>query len=75
MATMVNSLEMDRWYGRGTTLYLQLFILIELVTYTAPSWRNNLGSDFPVVKWGGIQTVLEECQSDVLLLLDCCYSG
>lgn len=46
-----------------------------LVTYTDFSWRNNLRSDCSVVKWGGIQTVLEECQSDVLLLLDCCYSG
>jgi hypothetical protein len=32
-------------------------------------------SDCSVVKWGGIQSVLEECQSDVLLLLDCCHSG
>jgi hypothetical protein len=66
---------MDHWHGQGTTLCLELFTIIELATYTVPSWRNNLRSDCSVVKWGGIQTVLEECQSDVLLLLDCCYSG
>jgi hypothetical protein len=27
------------------------------------------------VKWGGIQTILEESLSDVLILLDCCASG
>jgi hypothetical protein len=29
----------------------------------------------PTVKWSGIQNVLEESQSDVLLLLDCCHAG
>jgi len=29
----------------------------------------------PTVKWSGIQNVLEEAQSDILLLLDCCHSG
>ncbi|KAF7912340.1 uncharacterized protein EAF01_001361 [Botrytis porri] len=28
-----------------------------------------------MVKWGGIQNSLEEAQSDVLLLIDCCSSG
>lgn len=28
-----------------------------------------------MVKWGGIQTILEESLSDVLILLDCCASG
>ncbi|KAF8854102.1 hypothetical protein BDZ45DRAFT_597553 [Acephala macrosclerotiorum] len=29
----------------------------------------------PTVKWSGIQNALEESQSDVLVLLDCCASG
>lgn len=29
----------------------------------------------PTVKWSGIQNVLEEAQSDVLILLDCCAGG
>ncbi|KAF8848024.1 hypothetical protein BDZ45DRAFT_606554, partial [Acephala macrosclerotiorum] len=28
-----------------------------------------------MVKWGGIQTILEESPSDILVLLDCCASG
>lgn len=28
-----------------------------------------------MVKWSGIQNVLEESESDVLILLDCCASG
>lgn len=27
------------------------------------------------MKWGGIQTILEEAPNDVLILLDCCASG
>jgi len=38
------------------------------------SWRNNRKAKCPIVKWSGIQT-LEEAQSDVLILLDCCASG
>jgi hypothetical protein len=34
-----------------------------------------MGSNWPTVKWSGIQNVLEEAESDVLLLLDCCHSG
>ncbi|CZR65114.1 uncharacterized protein PAC_15014 [Phialocephala subalpina] len=39
------------------------------------SWRNNKKSKCPIVKWAGIQTILEESSSDVLILLDCCASG
>src|SRR3954470_24394412 len=39
------------------------------------SWRNNQKSKCPTVKWSGIQNVLEESQSDVLILLDCCNAG
>ncbi|KUJ15978.1 uncharacterized protein LY89DRAFT_546616, partial [Mollisia scopiformis] len=39
------------------------------------SWRNNKKLKCPMVKWGGIQTILEESISDVLILLDCCASG
>jgi hypothetical protein len=41
------------------------------------SWRNqsNLNAKCPTVKWGGIQSILEEAKSDVLLLLDCCHAG
>ncbi|KAL5315687.1 hypothetical protein ACEPPN_016557 [Leptodophora sp. 'Broadleaf-Isolate-01'] len=38
------------------------------------SWRPT-NSKRPTVKWSGIQNVLEEAQSDVLILLDCCASG
>jgi hypothetical protein len=33
-----------------------------------------LGSNWPTVKWSGIQNVLERADSDILLL-DCCHSG
>jgi hypothetical protein len=39
------------------------------------SWQNNRKVKCPIVKWGGIQTILEEAPSDVLILLDCCASG
>lgn len=39
------------------------------------SWRNNKKAKCPIVKWAGIQTILEESPSDVLILLDCCASG
>jgi hypothetical protein len=39
------------------------------------SWRCNEQSKYPTVKWSGIQNVLEEAQSDVLILLDCCAAG
>jgi len=39
------------------------------------SWQNNRKAKCPIVKWGGIQTILEESPSDVLILLDCCASG
>ena len=41
------------------------------------SWRcrRSVNCQLPTVKWSGIQNVLEEAQSDVLLLLDCCHSG
>ncbi|KAF5876582.1 putative glucose-methanol-choline oxidoreductase protein [Botrytis fragariae] len=43
-----------------------------------PCWAsrsNPRDPSFGMVKWGGIQNSLEEAQSDVLLLLDCCSSG
>lgn len=40
-----------------------------------PSRSDSRDPSFSMVKWGGIQNVLEEAQSDVLLLLDCCSSG
>ncbi|TGO12049.1 hypothetical protein BTUL_0095g00070 [Botrytis tulipae] len=43
-----------------------------------PCWVSRSDSrdpSFSMVKWGGIQNSLEEAQSDVLLLLDCCSSG
>jgi hypothetical protein len=39
------------------------------------SWQNNRKAKCPIVKWGGIQTILEESPSGVLILLDCCASG
>ncbi|KAE9379701.1 hypothetical protein N431DRAFT_553822 [Stipitochalara longipes BDJ] len=39
------------------------------------SFRNNKNPKCPIVKWSGIQTVLEEAPCDVLILLDCCASG
>ncbi|KAF7928944.1 uncharacterized protein EAE97_009786 [Botrytis byssoidea] len=43
-----------------------------------PCWVSRSDTrdpSFSMVKWGGIQNSLEEAQSDVLLLLDCCSSG
>jgi hypothetical protein len=47
------------------------------VTDNFTSWRcrKHVGPQIPTVKWSGIQNVLEEAESDVLLLLDCCHSG
>jgi hypothetical protein len=42
---------------------------------TFSSWRNNHRLKCPTVKWSGIQNVVEEAPSDVLLLLDCCNAG
>jgi hypothetical protein len=39
------------------------------------SWRNNKSAKYPTAKWSGIQNVLEEAESDVLILFDCCASG
>ncbi|KAF8849928.1 hypothetical protein BDZ45DRAFT_752263 [Acephala macrosclerotiorum] len=40
------------------------------------AWARSAGrSKYQTVKWSGIQNVLEEAQSGVLLLLDCCHSG
>ncbi|KAK0108101.1 hypothetical protein ONS95_002922 [Cadophora gregata] len=39
------------------------------------SVRNYTKPKCPIVKWGGIQTILEEAPNDVLILLDCCASG
>ena len=41
----------------------------------AYSWRNNKKAKCPTGKWSGIQNVLEEAESDILILLDCCASG
>ncbi|KAH7395495.1 hypothetical protein BKA64DRAFT_60605 [Cadophora sp. MPI-SDFR-AT-0126] len=41
-------------------------------------WASRPNSDDPkyrTVKWNGIQHALQEAESDVLLLLDCCASG
>lgn len=50
------------------------FVLSELIS-SFLSRRNNLRDQCPTVKWSGIQNVLEESQSDVLVLLNCCASG
>ena len=39
------------------------------------SRRNIDQARCPTVKWSGIQNTLEESESDVLILLDCCASG
>ncbi|TVY17726.1 Cholesterol oxidase [Lachnellula arida] len=39
------------------------------------SGRKNSRSRYPTVRWSGIQTALEQSQSDVLTLLDCCHAG
>ncbi|KAL2071832.1 hypothetical protein VTL71DRAFT_13067 [Oculimacula yallundae] len=39
------------------------------------SVRNYTKPKCPIVKWGGIQTILEEATNDILILLDCCASG
>lgn len=39
------------------------------------SCRNRGQDRCPTVKWSGIQNALEESQSDVLIILDCCASG
>jgi len=45
-----------------------------LLTF-AISRRNSQKERCPTVKWSGIQNSLEESQSDVLILLDCCSSS
>jgi hypothetical protein len=45
---------------------------------TPPTNSSHRKSKFdrePTVKWSGIQNALEESQSDVLVLLDCCAAG
>ncbi|KAH8753396.1 hypothetical protein BGZ57DRAFT_773945 [Hyaloscypha finlandica] len=49
--------------------------LMETRSLAWTSFRNNKNSRCPIVKWSGIQTVLEEALCDVLILLDCCASG
>ncbi|KAH7364583.1 hypothetical protein BKA65DRAFT_491666 [Rhexocercosporidium sp. MPI-PUGE-AT-0058] len=39
------------------------------------SYGNCHAERPPMVKWSGIQNALEESESDVLILLDCCASG
>jgi hypothetical protein len=39
------------------------------------SWRPKQTSKCPTVQWSGIQNVLEQAESDVLILLDCCHAG
>jgi hypothetical protein len=39
------------------------------------SWRVNHDKKYPTVQWSGIQNVLEQAESDVLILLDCCHSA
>jgi hypothetical protein len=39
------------------------------------SLSDRKNKSFRQVKWSGIQNTLEEAQSDVLILLDCCASG
>jgi hypothetical protein len=39
------------------------------------SWRNKKNSRCPMVKWGAIQSFMEESPNDALILLDCCASG
>jgi len=47
----------------------------KLVNMFVLSLRNYTKPKCPIVKWGGIQTILEEAPNDVLILLDCCASG
>jgi hypothetical protein len=46
--------------------------LLKLTMYSRP---NANDPSFRTVKWSGIQHALEDADSDVLLLLDCCASG
>lgn len=45
------------------------------LTLCVCSRSNPRDPSYNILKWGGIQNSLEEAQSDVLLLLDCCSSG
>ncbi|TVY84214.1 Transcription factor atf1 [Lachnellula suecica] len=49
--------------------------LMSTRTLAWTSWRNNKRAKCPMVKWSGIQTLLEKASCDVLILLDCCASG
>ncbi|KUJ18943.1 uncharacterized protein LY89DRAFT_667987 [Mollisia scopiformis] len=39
------------------------------------SFRDSHKDRCPTIRWSGIQSTLEESQSDVLILLDCCAAG
>ncbi|KAF8866141.1 hypothetical protein BDZ45DRAFT_333428 [Acephala macrosclerotiorum] len=39
------------------------------------SWRVNRDKKYPTVQWSGVQNVLEQAESDVLILLDCCHAA
>ncbi|TVY85278.1 Cholesterol oxidase [Lachnellula suecica] len=39
------------------------------------SGRRNSRSKYPTVQWSGIQTALEQANSDALALLDCAHAG
>jgi len=42
---------------------------------TDESGHRNQSSRYPTVQWSSIQNALEQAQSDVLILLDCCHAG
>jgi hypothetical protein len=64
---------MANHYGLGMGFFLSSTKKVKLRLVF--SRRNSRQDRCPTVKWSGIQTVCEESQSDVLILLDCCASG
>jgi hypothetical protein len=46
-----------------------------MLTLINHSWRNIKNYRRPIVKWGAIQSFIEESPNDTLILLDCCASG
>jgi hypothetical protein len=58
-------------HGGDFDIRTEVFILIS----TSTSCQNKKNEKCSTVTWTGIQKALEQAQSDVLILLDCCSSG
>jgi hypothetical protein len=80
---MPHLFEIDSSRGPGNVLFtfftskiLSLEYNITKLTFDLfCSWRRERSAKRPTVQWSGIQNVLEQAESDVLILLDCCHAG